>query len=108
MLSAEHEILKVIDATKVDKERIKKYLNALELVNNIQDKHNYLVKYTMIKEENGYIFLKMPEFIGSMRCEDISIYPLYENMKNENKKTNNKCDKDEDEDDEDEDRKSVV
>lgn len=52
MISSEKEILKVL---KVPKERTEQYLKCLEMMNKIEDKHNYLVKYSLIKEEKGYI-----------------------------------------------------
>lgn len=41
-----------------------------DLISFLTDEHNYLVKYSLIKEENGYIFLKMREYNGNLNYED--------------------------------------
>lgn len=71
------EILKVLDTKCYKKENVDKYLSAIRKLNDL--KSEYLMEYLLIKESNGYIYLIMPEYYGSLNDYDLNCF-LYSIM----------------------------
>lgn len=64
ILKSDKAILKVIDVRKNSKECVERYLFGVRKLNELNSE--YLMKYRLIKEIDGYIYLIMSEYLGSL------------------------------------------